>query len=85
MTAARPSPARSADDVLANAEWALVKALIPRGGRRHLRTCLARHVNSQTVPCSDDCLKAQVVLARLRAAMDVVCSSAPEQQMRMIG
>lgn len=65
MTAARPSPARSADDVLANAEWALVKALIPRGGRRHLRTCLARHVNSQTVPCSDDCLKAQGALARL--------------------
>lgn len=81
MTAARPSPARSAD-VLREAEWALTRALIPRGGRRHLRTCLARHVNSQPVDCSEPCLRAQRALARLTAWIGAR-QPAPEQQVRM--
>lgn len=83
MTPARPSPARSADDILREAEWALTRALIPRGGTRHLRTCLARHVNSQTVECSPDCDRAQYALLRLGAYRLAQRQPAPEQQMRM--
>jgi hypothetical protein len=53
--------------VVTEADWALSRALVPRGAVRHLRTCLARHVNSTVYPCSPECLRAQAALAQLRS------------------
>lgn len=83
--ATRTAPgAAGSGDVPAEAAWALSRALIPRGETRHLRTCLARHVNSTTYPCSPDCLRAQKALRGLTALVEANRRPAPARQVRLV-